>query len=78
MGDRDVEGTSSQWGVKVTPPNTSLAPYFLAFASKEAAQHVVDTETVPCELVFRAVTIGPWCNDQTGPLRPATGSTTTP
>jgi len=66
MPDRDVEGTKNEWGIKVTPPNPKLAPYFLTFTSKEAAQDVIDAEAtrgLPCELVFRAVTIGAWRHD---------------
>ena len=66
MPDRDVEGTKNEWGIKVSPPNPALAPYFLTFTSKEAAQHVIDTEAtrgLPCELVFRIVTTGAWRHD---------------
>jgi len=38
VGDHDIEGTSTEWGIKITPPGKMPAPYYRAFASKQAAQ----------------------------------------
>lgn len=61
MGDHDIEGTSTEWGIKITPPGKMPAPYYRAFASKQAAQaEIARIADLPCELAMRSVTTGAW------------------
>jgi len=70
--DRDVEGTTCQWGIKITPPNTKLAPYYLTFASKDAAMRELSAITdLPCELTCRSVATGPWRGETRNPVHTA-------